>query len=82
MLGTGVLAAFAFWFMPRVEIPQLVVPDVPVAGSSAPADAPMNFPAERPVVIKNNPAPGVDSPDSASPVAVAAGAGCRSGSCG
>ena len=68
MLGTGVLAAFAFWFMPRVEIPQLLVPDVPVAGSSAPADAPMNFPAERPVVIKNNPAPGVDSPDSASPV--------------
>jgi formylglycine-generating enzyme required for sulfatase activity len=68
MLGTCVLAAFAFWFMPRVEIPQLVVPDVPVAGSSAPADAPMNIPAERPVVIKNNPAPGVDSPDSASPV--------------
>ena len=68
MLGTGVLAAFAFWFMPRVEIPQLLVPDVPVAGSSAPADAPMNIPAERPVVIKNNPAPGVDSPDSASPV--------------
>jgi formylglycine-generating enzyme required for sulfatase activity/CRP-like cAMP-binding protein/rhodanese-related sulfurtransferase/chromosome segregation ATPase len=70
VLGMGVLAAFALWFMPRVEIPQIPEPEKPVAGSAAPVDAPMIIPAEQPpVVIKNNPSTGVGSSDAASPVA-------------
>jgi formylglycine-generating enzyme required for sulfatase activity/CRP-like cAMP-binding protein/chromosome segregation ATPase len=68
-LGMGALAAFAFWFMPQVEIAQIPKPEALVVGSATPADAPMNIPAEQPVVVKNNPAPGVGSPDAASPVA-------------
>ncbi|MGB7931740.1 MAG: SUMF1/EgtB/PvdO family nonheme iron enzyme, partial [Gammaproteobacteria bacterium] len=67
--GMSVLAAFAFWFMPRVEIPQIPEPEVPVVGSAVSADAPMIIPVEQPMVVRNNPATGVGSPAAASPVA-------------
>ena len=68
-LGMGVLAALAFWFMSRVEIPQIPEFEQPVVGSAAPANAATNIQAGQPVAVTNNPAPGVDSPEAASPVA-------------
>jgi len=69
VLGMAVIAAFAFWFMTRIEIPQMPKPEAPVAVPAAPADTAKNIPAEQPVVVKNTPTPGVGSPEVVPPVA-------------
>jgi formylglycine-generating enzyme required for sulfatase activity/CRP-like cAMP-binding protein/chromosome segregation ATPase len=67
--GIAAIAAFAFWYMPRIEIPQTTKPDVPVVASAVPANTVKNIPAEPPVVVKNTPTPGVSPPEVALPVA-------------
>jgi formylglycine-generating enzyme required for sulfatase activity/CRP-like cAMP-binding protein/chromosome segregation ATPase len=67
--GMAVLAAFAFWFMPRIDIPQTPKPEVPVAVSAASEDTAKNIPVEQPVVVNNTPITGADSPEVVPPVA-------------
>ena len=50
-------------------ITQMPVSKVPVTVPAAPADVPVNMPPEQPVVVRNHPATGVDSPDAGSSVA-------------
>jgi len=71
MIGfcVAVIVAFAFWFMPRIEIPQMPKPEAPVAAPAAPADTAKNIPAEQPVVVRNAPMPVVGSPEVVPPVA-------------
>jgi formylglycine-generating enzyme required for sulfatase activity/CRP-like cAMP-binding protein len=68
-LGLSVLAAFAFWLKLRVEILQIPAIEQPVVGSAAPADVATNIQAGQPVAVKNNPAHGSGSPETATPVA-------------
>ena len=65
-LGIAALAVFAFWFMPRMEIPQTLKFEDLVVAPAAPEDTVTNSPIERPVTVNNPAVPDVGSPVAAS----------------